>query len=477
MRARTVTLLLSLSMLLAPASHARANGITAHAHISDLAVLELPPGELRDFLSSPDVLQALRSGSVFPDSGYAASHEYGEIAHWEPFTNEYLEWIAANHPPPWTTLEDRQRVAFLLGAMSHGMADQVFDSLFMHKTDQYDGGSGELDRNAEMWLVIEHDPGVSPLEIFVPSSELPAILAASSTATATPEDFERGMGLVGTGLRAIVLLADADYESTWLELPWAATHYYAGTSEGGSLPHIAHVVSRYWQVVWERLHGADSLDRSMIATWPEEGAVNFEVTPGRAEARAMIVFGHAIDSASFAGNVHFRPAAGGADVASHTRFQWNDIANAVLVIPDETLAYDTDYVVELTTGITTMDGRSLPAPVTLGFRTRCAPDRLGDCPPLPEPWTPPTTPPARPDAGVRDAGPRRDAGVRMPDAGPAAPAAATCGCRAGPPPRSSVALAFAVFALALVRSSVSARGCRRGRGAAGRHGAPRRTSR
>ena len=73
--------------------------------------------------------------SVFPDSGYAADHAYGEIAHWEPFTAAYLDWIVENHPPPWETLEDRQRVAFLLGAMSHGMADQVYDSLFMHKIE------------------------------------------------------------------------------------------------------------------------------------------------------------------------------------------------------------------------------------------------------------------------------------------------------------------------------------------------------
>lgn len=420
-------ILLALTVLVP--SVARANGITAHAHISDLAVRELPPGELRDLLESPDVLQALRSGSVFPDSGYAASHAYGELAHWEPFTNEYLEWIVTNHPPPWDELTDRQRVAFLFGAMSHGMADQVFDSLFMHKTVQYDGTDTDLDRRAEMWLVIEHDPNISPLEVFVPAEELPGILLSSSGEAATAGDFTRGMGLVSTGIRAIPILARTEYEDAWLAMPWSATRYYAGTSEPGSLPHIAYVVSRYWQVVWERLHGADALERSVVATWPEEGGVNFETMAGRAECRAMIVFGHAIDSASFTGadgaHFHLRPLAGGPDVAAHARFQWNDIANAVLVIPDEDLAYDTEYVVELTTGITTMDGRALPAPVTLGFRTRCAPDRLADCPPLPEPIRPAMMPPARPDAGRRDTGPLADAGV---DGGLGS--SPGCGCRA-----------------------------------------------
>ena len=145
---------------------------TDAAEISDLAVDMLPPGELRTFLSDPEVRQALRSGSVFPDSGYAADDEYGEMAHWEPFTDAYLRWIVERHPAPWTSVEDRRRVAFLLGAMSHGLADQVTDSLFMHKTDQYDGTSENLDTATETWLVIEHDPRVAPLEIFLPGAEV-----------------------------------------------------------------------------------------------------------------------------------------------------------------------------------------------------------------------------------------------------------------------------------------------------------------
>jgi len=431
---------------------AHANGVSTHAHISDLAVRELPPGELRDLLSDPEVLQALHSGSVFPDSGYAADHPYGEIAHWEPFTNAYLEWIATEHPPPFTELEDRQRVAFLLGAMSHGMADQVFDSLFMHKIEQNDGMLGDFDRRSEMWLVVEHDPGIAPLTVVLPSTELPSILLASSGESSSPEDFERGMGLIRTAIALIPRLAPAEYEDAWYALPWGATHYYSGLSpdgylpgsgEGGSIPHIGYVVARYWEVVWERLHHTDSIDRSFVASWPEEGAVNVEVTAGRAESRAMLVFGHAIDGDSFPGSFHVRPAAGGDDVAAHARFQWSNIANAVLVIWDEDLSYDTEYLVELDTDLRMMDGRNLPAPVSVSFHTRCAPDALDDCPPLPEAWVAPSMPPAR-DAGMRDGGVRLDAPG---DAG-VEPADSGCACRAGDQaPLSSAYVSLFVLAL------------------------------
>lgn len=449
---KAAVVLLAAALALVP-NAVRANGITAHAHISDLAVNELPPGELRDFLSDPEVRTALRSGSVFPDSGYAADEAYGEIAHWEPFTNAYLEEIVAAHPPPWTSLEDRQRVAFLLGAMSHGMADQVGDSLFMHKTNEHDGSSDNLDEYADMWLLVEHDPGIAPLMPFVPSSELHDVLLRSDGIDTAPGRFDDGMGLVATGLAFEARLASAQYDRDWRALPWSATHYYAGTTEAGSLPHIAYVVSRYWQVVWERLHQTDALERSMIATWPEEGGTNFEVDPALAECRAMIVFGHAIDSASFSSDTVTLRAADGTIAPSRARFQWSDVANAVLVLPDAMLAYDTEYVVELGTGIRTMDGRNLPAPVTLGFRTRCAPDHLADCPPLPAPWVPPVGPPPRPDAGPRDSGPpRSDAGGDAgDDAGAAAGTTSTCGCRVGARRSASGAsLALALSLLGLI---------------------------
>jgi len=264
--------------------------------------------------------------------------------------------------------------------------------------------------------------------------ELPGILRASSGEDSVPGDFTRGMGLVQTAIRAIPLLARTEYEPAWEALPWGASHYYEPYEpglggEGGSLPHLGWVIGRYWQVVWERLHGTDALERSLVATWPEEGAVNVETTAGRAEARAMLVFGHAIDAASFPGSFHLRPV-GGEDVAAHASFQWSGIANAVLVIWDEDLAFDTEYEVELTTGLRTMDGRPLPAPVSLRFRTRCAPEALSDCSPLPEAWVRPDGPPGAPDAGRRDAGVRMDAGV---DAG--APAAGGgCSHRAGDAP-------------------------------------------
>jgi MYXO-CTERM domain-containing protein len=403
---------------------ARANGVTAHAHMTDLAIEELPPGELRDLMTDPAMRDAYRTGSVFPDSGYAAGDAYGEIAHWEAFTQSYLDWMATEHPPPYETDDERRLVAFLLGQASHGMADQVFDSLFMSRALAFDGDVSSLDEDEEYWLVVEHEPGIAPLVIWAPYDDLPDVFAAEREGH-RPETttIEFGLRRIGGVLDLLQASARAPYARTWSESPWAASSYYV-ESTPGSLPFIAPIIARYWQVLWERLHGTDSLERSVIGRFPDDGADNHEVDPRRPEARVMIVFGHGLDAMTLTRDNVVLETMDGVAVSANPRFVYGaPFANAVLVDPEETLAYDTTYRVTIGTRVQDIEGRALPTPVVSTFRTRCAADRLGDCPALPDPWTEPSGPPAG------DAGPRADAGP-PPDAAEVTDAAVSIGADA-----------------------------------------------
>ncbi|MBX3249918.1 MAG: Ig-like domain-containing protein [Myxococcales bacterium] len=420
------------------AAPARANGIVSHMHISDLALRRLPAGPLRDLLSDPDLVPIYRAGSVFPDSGYAADDAYGEICHWEPFTTAYVRWIRDRFGDDLSSDEARVHVAFLMGQASHGLADQIFDSLFMARTTAYDGTSDNLDVGAEAWLVVEHDP-MNLIDGFVPASEMvdvfathPALLEGHAPTVAA---FERGRDQIVRGVRAVYAFGAFWYDMYWIEMPWAATHYYAADNVPGSLPHLAGFVTAYWQVLWARLRGTDTLAESLIGTWPEDGAVNFETRHERIESRAMMVLGHGIDRATLTPEHVRLLGPDGEAVASTARFIYGSpFANAVLVRPWADLDYDTEYTIELGEGIADIDGRTLPSVERFSFRTRCAPDRLEDCPPLPAEWERPEnpTPPPR-DAGTR---PRVDAGVDAGDddagmdAGVVdAEPAGGCGCR------------------------------------------------
>ncbi len=161
-------------------------------------------------------------------------------------------------------------------------------------------------------------------------------------------------------------------------------------------------------MLWERLHERDEFGSS-IGSWPADGAVNFEVNSDRIETRALIAFGHGVDRASLTSE-HVRFIGPSGPVESTARFIYgSEYANAVLVKPDADLEYDTDYVVEVR-DITTFGGARSSSVVSFQFRTRCAPDRLSECPPLDSEWTapdpllPPIVPrPPRPDGGPIDA--------------------------------------------------------------------------
>ena len=39
----------------------------------------------------------IQNGAIYPDSGYSVRHEYGEWAHWESWTEPYLQWIRTRY--------------------------------------------------------------------------------------------------------------------------------------------------------------------------------------------------------------------------------------------------------------------------------------------------------------------------------------------------------------------------------------------
>ena len=127
-------------LVLLTSSPVYANGQTSHVYISLHAVDHLPSGDLRELLARPDLRDHLVNGTMFPDGGYAIGDDYGELAHWEIVQAPYLGWLTAQHQLPWTD-EAAQHIAFLMGMASHGMSDQVYDSLYLERARVYDAQS------------------------------------------------------------------------------------------------------------------------------------------------------------------------------------------------------------------------------------------------------------------------------------------------------------------------------------------------
>jgi MYXO-CTERM domain-containing protein len=432
MRRSAPWLVSSLALAWLVAASASANGSYSHVHISQLAHAQLPPGPLRDLLSDPQMIVAYEAGSMFPDSGYAVNDEYGELAHWEAFLDACIQHLRRTYDGDFSSLEARQQIAFVLGVASHGMADQSYDTTLLARAFEVDGPEPagiSVDQYADYFLTI--DQGVSfTVDAWAPYAVLPPIIEEASGGHVVTEEL---LGMAMTRMSG-VMAVQGDYDfaiafhgTAWESFPFLGTHVY-NEAAVGSVPWLGALVADYWQVVWDRIHGTNDPDRDLVVrTHPLDGAVNWPVdqSDGAAWSRIAVFFGYGVDRDTARPLLVLRDAAGDPiEVRLETAYDGRD-RNLVFLVPTAPLAYDGEYTVEVGAGLTTLGGLTTTAPFVFSFRTRCAADRLADCPPL----DPPLVTGPRPEPPPRrrpDAGPRLDAGTGT-DASPAAsPAGGGC---------------------------------------------------
>ncbi|MBL6975491.1 MAG: hypothetical protein ISR64_07160 [Deltaproteobacteria bacterium] len=257
---------------------AMAHGSWAHVQVTGWAMEALPAGELRDLLTGdPEVFNAALFGAAFTDSGYApigkdepAAHAYGEHTHWESFVQDFVDWIRANDPPPWTDLESRKRVAFLMGCAAHGMQDEIFDSLFLFQAKEHDaGGQHNADPAMDGFLKLDG------LLEFVPTAYIPMDtvleLYAGLSHKVTADVIQQAVDLmIGAYINDELglLIAQSLGEQYEPEMPWTRLHYM-DPEIPGSLASEIPATAGYMEAIWDRLHGTFDPDSAVIHTYPD----------------------------------------------------------------------------------------------------------------------------------------------------------------------------------------------------------------
>ncbi len=375
----------------------QANGVNTHTWISFHAIEHLPDGELKRLLADPTLAAMIVNGSIFPDGGYAVDSEFGETAHWGPFHAAYIRWMQANLPEPYARGEARRHVAFLMGLGSHGMADQIFDSMFMEAARGYDAANwsdtllDSFDTATDVMLVDATGVDYRGTEQWLPSDDLPGMFAEvgitvdSSTlldAQNAMHTFVLAYGAANGRDPAAVMRYRAQY-------PWASAHLM-DPHEPGSPPCEGEVVAAYWLTLWDRLHGVDGPQNQIIATYPPAGSDGHPTDHRLVEAQVVVVFGHGI-AAGVAAKIRITDPTG--KVYGFTARPFYSEANAVAIRPTEPWAANETITVELLPGIATVDNLTYDQPWSFEFTTRPASgprDPTSD--PTPhegEPWTAP----------------------------------------------------------------------------------------
>lgn len=360
-------------MLLLNAGLALANGQTSHQWITLAALDQVPAGELADFLADEAVRDALLNGTMFPDGGYAVGDDYGEMAHWEPLQTAYLDWIVATWDPPYTG-EAAQHVAFLLGMASHGMADQHYDSTYMERSKAWDPTESwaccSMDEATDVAMAAETGPGVVP-EPWWPTDLLALFAAQGHT---VPEGtVDQGQALLGLAIAYVGASSERaeTVEDYAAEFPWACAHQ-VDPDVPGNPPREAALVARYWEVVWDRLHGGDGWGEpvlGLVAGEPWEHPRDATSV----EARVGVVFARGLDPATVTSETITIADAEGVDHPVTVDVFYGHASHVVNVTPVEDWAPDADYTLTVHPGVATFDGAVVAAPITLAFSTKAAP--------------------------------------------------------------------------------------------------------
>lgn len=396
------------------AGAASAHGIFGHIHVTGWAIENLPDGELSDFFDEREVFEAALFGAAFTDSGYwpvgeeleAQARAYGEHTHWEPFIEDFVQWIRVNDPPPWTSLESRKRVAFLMGCAAHGLQDEIFDSLFLDQVALHDhGGQDEADPATDGFLALDgHLRFVPPT--YVPYDTLLELYAPLDEGV-TREAIERGvrsMTAVYVHPRTGPGIARALADSYLDVVPWTRDHYL-DTDIPGSLRSEILPTAAYLEAIWARLHGRSDESLSSLVTWafPAPPRRLRSAEPGTPDSRVTLVFGSGVRfgsvAATFArddddsedGQVPF--------TLRNTRWngQWTRL---VRLDPSAPLEPGGWYRVGLDAGLERIDGVPGGAADPQLFRVQvaCLDDAQDACPDLGELNEPSIDPPPLPPA-------------------------------------------------------------------------------
>ena len=419
--AGAVALAIVAAVPLATAAPAGAAGITTHAWMATAAVDRVDVPALRALLRAN--LDQVYAGAQFPDSGYVPGTTFGEEAHWQRFHDAYADVIRAK--PGCGPLTDPNgpcapEIAHLMGAIAHGIGDQVWDWLFEPKSPDLveyylppefapvaDEGGQELQLDL---VAIAIHGRVNPKAPPLPSkADLLAAFRAAGFDGATEAQLDTGQAV-----QALIHSVEAQWAPVHIAALRRAMPYLSANliTEPGGIDYAATAIAAVWESMWGRLLG--SQPRTEVAvTYPADGARRVPATgwvrtyqPGSARNRGgartritatftsampyQVPGGPGVSSQLPAGSTTLverdtgtaipqlpgypRMAPYGPDAGEHT----------IAIQPAQDLKPCTWYRVGITENL--VDHRRLPvAPTTWSFRTgadaagrRCADDPYTD---------------------------------------------------------------------------------------------------
>lgn len=369
--------------ILCGSTPALGNGQSTHLWITDHAVSHVDNEALATLLLREDLRPMLRNGTMFPDGGYAVGDDYGELAHWESFQDAYREWIQDSYTPPFTDT-GAAHIAFLMGLASHGMADQVFDALFMERSRQYDtwgeGLTGSLDGASDVLLVHATGPQTAP-DVWFPEREFEDLFQHTHSHEVNAQTMARGQILLGAAIQWVASASQdpaqvSEYRSNY---PWASAHLFDETMPGAP-PCEGEIIAGYWTHIWELLNDTASPNPRLLATFPKDGARTHHPLLRDVESRISLVFSNSLAAEALTKSLFSVTNRKGEQISIRPYLFYGNDSHVVHIALEEDLDWNTKYIVTADAGITSTDSSTLDEPIVFSFHTARNPEAgCGGC--------------------------------------------------------------------------------------------------
>lgn len=283
---------LVVGVTLAMGGRAEAAGVTTHTWMAVEAIPRVADPALRALLQAN--LRQVEAGAHFPDSGYGSSavtpeipNTYGEEAHWPRFSYAYLDQIRDDERCGDLTDPNgpcAPRIAHALGAVAHGIGDEVWDWLFEPAAPDHGesyappftpANTGGMELQMDMIAIQDYRRPTRPdLPEWPNQGRLLGVFATIGRNDITAQnldDGERLMRIVRAGER--IITTNHHYQITENQ-PWLSAHLVTGP---GGVRFAAKAIAANWDTLWGRLLG-DQPATGVAVTYPASGEVDVPAT-------------------------------------------------------------------------------------------------------------------------------------------------------------------------------------------------------
>lgn len=242
-----------------------------HTWKTELAVDLLEDEQLRLILSENP--NALKSGAIFPDSGYVFDKAFGEASHWSEFLNAYYQELKISCPLL-DTRWCRRVFAHFMGSLSHTIADINFDKFFVTEAARQDY-SGDIDQAQSFldtgldFLAIKDEGRLFEFPLLrVPFDQLEATYARlPAELRPTRGDLFSSTQTLYLGFKLEPVGSLATYNYYKEAMPWASLNYL---SANGGVEDTAQLIAQIWDKVWQQFPDDSKKDLFYEqGNWPE----------------------------------------------------------------------------------------------------------------------------------------------------------------------------------------------------------------